>query len=431
MKKFFVLFISLLLVGMFVGCDETTETGSNQAVPLQKFEETATLQGTVFDAVTGARIGDSTLKVTLVKGSTYASPAVLKNSSTDTTFLGDFAFNDVPVTQGGVATYRIVAEMTGYQTFEGYVNLNVDLVAGVTSGDIIDDVYNYIANIYMFPVGSYSTAQTVYVYYDNEPVSGATVLFELQPATGGVTTATTVAVGGIATVQPAANGLNSALSGTTDATGMVTFAAANLVLGGSYTVNVLPITYEGVQLAFNGAAPMVVGTAPNVQVVNMVDEVPGGQSDGLYVVSVSPTDPQDVVSSGVMTITFNRAIALVSEDAFTAALSSYGGPAAINAVLDNATAGDEVAARVSSDGLVLTLTPKFTTDPVAYDGTNGSAGTAAADIGLRITYTGGQITLEGDDTSNAMAILTGGDDVLTIGDASVTRNVNLTSLLDD
>ena len=160
MKKIFILFISLLLVGMFVGCDETTETGSNQAIPLQSFEETGTVQGTVFDAVTGARIGDSSLKVTLIKGSTYASPAVLKNSSTDTTFLGDFAFNDVPVTQGGVATYRIVAEMAGYQTFEGYINIAVGMVA-VTGSGIIDEVYNFVRNIYMYPVGSYASDGSV------------------------------------------------------------------------------------------------------------------------------------------------------------------------------------------------------------------------------------------------------------------------------
>jgi len=414
-------------------------------VPLQSFEETGTVQGTVFDAVTGARIGDSSLKVTLVRGTNHASANVLKNSSNDTTFLGDFAFSDVPVTLGGVATYRIVAEMTGYQTFEGYINVAVGVT--LVGGGVIDEVYNFVRNIYMYPVGSYATDQDIYVYYDNEPVSGATVLLENQPlgntqtttsTTGVVTTTPINVVNSPTTVQPAANGLSQSLTGTTDANGLATFLGSTLVLGGSYSVMVLPLVYEGVQLAAYNQGNVIPRTitvgasgSANVQTITMADEVPGTQSDGLYVVSVSPNDPQDVVSTGVMTITFNRAIALVGEDAFTATLITYGGPAAINAVLDNAVAGDEVAATVSSDGLVLTLTPKFTTAPVAYDGTNGSAGTAAADIGLLIRYTGGAITLKGDDTSNAMAILTGADGVRTIGGASVTRTVNLTSLLDD
>jgi len=429
MKKIFILLISLLLVGMLVGCDETTST-SNQAVPLQSFEETGTVQGTVFDALTGARIGDSSLKVTLVRGTTHASANVLKNSSTDTTFLGDFAFDNVPVTIGGVATYRIVAEMTGYQTFEGYINLAI-AVANLGTG-VIDEVYNFVRNIYMFPVGSYATAQTIYVYYDNEPVSGATVLFELQPTNAATTT---VISGndpqGIATVQPAAVGLNAALSGTTDATGMVTFDATDLVLGGTYTVNVLPITYEGVQLALTaGGANMVVGTSPNVQIVNMLDEILAANNEGLYVVSATPQDPEDILSSGVLTITFNRAIEIVSEQSFTATLNGE-----TTAALTGGDGDDTaVAATVSTDGLVLTLTPSFATAIVPYSTSTGPSGDGTADIGVSITYacTSG-VTLKGDDQSVVYTILLAGfaDGVQTLAGVDVNTTVNLTAFTTD
>lgn len=432
MKKIFILFISLLLVGMFVGCDETTETGSNQAIPLQSFEETGTVQGTVFDAVTGARIGDSSLKVTLIKGSTYASPAVLKNSSTDTTFLGDFAFNDVPVTQGGVATYRIVAEMAGYQTFEGYINIAVGMVA-VTGSGIIDEVYNFVRNIYMYPVGSYASDQYIYVYYDNEPVSGATVLLEHLPfgntpittPTGTVVTAPATAGNTPITVQPAANGLSQSLIATTDANGLATFLGSTLVLGGSYPVTVLPLKYEGVQLAINTGTAIIVGASGNinVQVVNMTDEVPGVNNEGLYVVSATPQDPEDILSSGVLTITFNRAIEIVSEQAFTATLSGT----ATTGTLTGDNTNTAVAATVSTDGLVLTLTPVFTTAIVPYSAATGPSGTNTADISTSITYTGGQITLLNDDESVTYNILQGGaDGVIDINGNNVTQTVNLT-----
>ena len=323
--------------------------------------------------------------------------------------------------------------MTGYQTFEGYVALAGNIAsAGVGDvADTIDTVYNFVANIYMFPVGSTASDQTIYVYYDNEPVSGATVLFELQPAASAGTTTT---------VLPAlaSSGLNAALSGTTDATGMVTFDGSSLVLGGLYTVTVLPTTHEGIQLAATGGTNMTVGafTSPNIQVIAMADEVPGGASDGLYIVSVSPGDPQDTVLTGVMTVTFNRAIELVSEDTFSAALGGAANTAQLRNIVNTATyvAGDEVTASVSSDGLVLTMTPNFFAQPVKYDGTNGTAGTATADIGLTVTYTGGAVVLKGDDTTNAMGIFIAGalnDGVRNINNVDITRIVNITGLLDD
>lgn len=429
MKKIFILLISLLMVGVLVGCDETTST-SNQAVPLQSFEETGTVQGTVFDAVMGTRIGDSSLKVTLVRGTTHASANVLKNSSNDTTFLGDFAFSGVPVTIGGVATYRIVAEMTGYQTFEGYINLAI--VAASLGTGVIDDVYNFVRNIYMFPVGSYATAQTIYVYYDNEPVSGATVLFELQPTNGATTTVTSGNdPQGNATVQPVAVGLNAALSGTTDATGMVTFAGSTLVLGGSYNVTVLPTTHEGIPLATNtNVGLMVVGAnaTANVQVITMVDELGGINNEGLYVVSATPQDPEDILSSGVLTITFNRAIEIVSEQSFTATLNGE----TTAALTDGDGSNTAVAARVSADGLVLTLTPSFATAIVPYSTSTGPSGDGTADIGVSITYacTSG-VTLKGDDQSTIYTLLVGGDGVQTLAGADVNTTVNLTAFTTD
>jgi len=407
MKKIIILLFCAVLLGVLANCDTSSDetVTSNSAVPNNTFEATATCQGTIFDAITGARAADSSLTLTLVRGSTYAAADMLK---TEGDYAGDFVFNNVPVTLTEGATYRIVAAMDNYQTFEGYITLAGE-VLNTEQGqpDFVDVTYNFIGNIYMFPTGSYASDQTIYVEYDSERVEGATVLFELQG------TAPTTATPDVATVQPASVGLNQALSGTTDANGLVAFDGDNLVLGGTYTVTVLPLVYEGVQLASVTGTAMVVGAAAsdNVQVIAMVDEVPGTQ-DGLYIVYASNQDVEDVRSTGVLDITFNRAIELVSEDAFTAALTN-----ATTAELDDATAGDEVTVTVSADGLVLTLTPEWTTEPVV-----------AEDIGLFITYTGGAITLKDDDEANDMAIVTGADDVLTIAAVPVSVNqfVNIT-----
>ncbi len=177
---------------------------------------------------------------------------------------------------------------------------------------------------------------------------------------------------------------------------------------------------------------MVVGAnaSANVQVITMVDELGGINNEGLYVVSATPQDPEDILSSGVLTITFNRAIEIVSEQSFTATLAGAttavltGGPAASNTA---------VAATVSTDGLVLTLTPSFATAIVPYSAATGPSGDGTADIGVSITYacTSG-VTLKGDDQSVIYTLLVAGvDGVQTLAGADVNPTVNLTAFTTD
>ena len=403
MRKIIILLFCVVLLGVLANCDTSSDETfkSNSAVPNNEFNETATIQGTVFDAITGARAADSSLTLTLVRGSTYAAANMLK---TEGDYAGDFVFNNVPVTQAGVATYRVVATMDNYQTFEGYIALVGNLVWVGGGADTVDGTYNFIGNIYMFPTGSYASDQTIYVEYDSERVEGATVLFELQGTTA--TTATTAA----ATVQPASAGLNQALSGTTDANGLVAFDGDNLVLGGTYTVTVLPLVYEGVQLATAVGGPMVVGAAAsdNVQVIAMVDEVPGTQGEGLFVTYASNRDPDDILSTGVLTVVFNRPIALVSEDNCLAVLTI-----AVTGALDVSDTPDStVDAEVSADGYTLTLTPNF------------AVNLADTDLISVITYTGVEITA-GDDLFDALDPFLGVDGILYADGSTVSNIVNV------
>ncbi|NOR52109.1 MAG: hypothetical protein GQ470_05765 [Gammaproteobacteria bacterium] len=128
----------------------------------------------------------------------------------------------------------------------------------------------------------------------------------------------------------------------------------------------------------------------------MAELVPG-TSERLYVTSASNLDGNEVTSDGVLTITFSRAVSFVDETAITATLGG-----ATTAVLDATSAPDSgVKGILSTDGLTLTLSPVYTTNPVVFSGAN--AGTA--DNGLTVTYSSVNVRLTSDDdTGNIYSV---------------------------
>jgi hypothetical protein len=414
-----------MIVWFFMGCDYTESVSDDDdSVDNNTFTYTLDLQGTVFDATDGSRLKGSSLSVTLTKGTTYYSPSLLKNGTSETTFAGDYAFTGVPTTLGGQVTYRIIVTMDGYQNFEGYITPNETEPTAAANNNTLDTVYNMIGNVYLFPLGETAAGVDVYVEYNNERVPGATVYLEQDTVNNGETAEANNNL-------VASTGQLTNLSATTDANGLASFAGSSLVLGGRYHITVLPTTYEGVQLNLRDEAvsPFIVGTTVNTQFVAMGDTVPGTEDNGLYIVSASNRDQEDITQSGVLTIVFSKPVGIVSERAFTAVLTN-----ATHAVL----ASDPVAATMSADGLTLTLTPQFTdagyVNPYAGYNTNGNGplGTGLADINLLITYTGGQVYLLGDNQDDAMNFLTGADDPVDFLDGTdVAQTVQMTSSLDD
>lgn len=366
MKNIFKMF-SLCVPLLLAGCSDGDT--SNNAVPDNFFNQTATLQGTIFDAVDGSRLGGTSLKVTLVQGTLYRSPNVLKNGATETTFAGDYAYASIPISLNNQTEYRIVVTRNGYQQFEAAISFDANAAAG--SGTL-DKNYNYVGNIYMYPLGATANDVTVRVTAFSEPVEGATVLLNPNPAANNMTADNSNIY------QNAQNGFLPSLSGITDASGEVVFAGTSLVLGGNYDIDVLPLTTaEGTQLArSNNAVNITIGTSIIIQNVAMADVVPG-TTDGLYVVSASNTDPNNVTSSGVLTLTLSRAISLVDETTINASLAN-----ATTAALDFTGIGTSVTATVSVDGLVLTLSPNFVTPPEAFNGPNATT----ADNALFVNY---------------------------------------------
>lgn len=355
------------------GGEEITDASVDQ----NYHDITTTLQGSVFNALDNTRITDEELTITLVQGDKYREAKVLTG---DDDFAGDYSLQKIPTSTGGNISYRMIATATGYQPFEAIVGFNV---ASLGNNNLQDEAANRVGNIYMYPLGTNASDVTVSVTFNNEPVANATVL--LNPNTG-ANVITTDSVN----IIPRSNGLQEAQTAVTDASGIATFAAASLVLGGTYHIDVMPTVFEGsqIQLQVNRGAAFTVGAATTTRNVTMLEAVPGNDN-GLYVTSAS--NLLDAVNSeGTLTLTFSQAVSFVNEDNITATLTND-----TTAVLDTT---DNVTGELSADGKTLTLTPKFSTAPVVWTGSNDGT----ADNGLEVEFANVEVRIVGAANSSTV-----------------------------
>jgi len=359
------------------GCGPVTEKTTTPAPTLTEFNKTMTLQGKIINATTGAPIGGADLKVYLVQGTSNRTTDKLITDTNDP-LVGEYAFSGIPVAVNSSIAYKVVAINTGYQRFEGECLFDTAIGASTT----IDTTYNWIGNIYLYPIGTPAGDLTISVKNGfNTPVSGATVLLRqninTNTATNGTTTVTTALPGATiaSTTLTATNSLVQSLSGTTGTDGKVTFAGTTLALGANYTPIVLPLTFDGQQLAVKAGAAVTLGTSVAAQQITMTDLEPTAAT--LYVVSASNSITGSIQSTGALALTFNRKIAFTSAGA-----TSFTATATAPAVM----AATSATAAISADGYTLTLTPAFTTAPT----TVGSTVTFAGGVGSIVLqgYTG-------------------------------------------
>lgn len=375
--KMLIKVIGLMFLVSLYGCDGDT-TNVNAAKPDNYFNEHATLQGTVFDGVTGVKITDRSLKVTLVQGTSYRNASV-RTGTQD--FAGDYALSGIPISLNDQTEYRLVVSADGYQEFESTIAFDA------LSGSTLDRNYNFVGNVQLFQAGVGASDLTVNVSYLGEPVVGATVALSRSA----LSVIGTVSGTGAFLASNATSGYLGHLSATTDSNGVATFQAADLVLGGSYGIGVLPVQHEGIALTQATFPVITVGASDIVQAVAMTDIVPGA-SNGLYITSVSNMDTNNVVSSGVLTVVFSRPVSFVNEANILATL----GGGVVTAALNLTNSPDSTTnATLSADGLTMTLTPVFATAPVAFNGSNA----ATADNALTVTYSNVAVRLqEANDT---------------------------------
>lgn len=356
------MFAVLCCAVMFGGCAKDDEND----LLTSEFDKKGSLQGFIRDAITSALFSSySDVKVTLMQGTDRRTPSVLVTDSNDQSF-GLYAFSDIPVNLYSTnKNYVIKVTKPGYQDFYGIVNITAAWNSGgVPNPDTtrIDNNYNMLGNIYLFPVGT--TAGDVKVKVTTpagEIVIGATVRLQ-QNITGNAPYAEASG-----NTLAAAAGYMTSFNATTDSTGIATFDDTTLVLGGSYSYRVDPITYNNQQLTDTVPATNIVIGVNNVNQTIAMTAVTA-EPNPLFVDIASNSTPGTIDSTGVLTLTFNQAINLSAgfETAFAGALTGsavYDTGAGLNPVTTH-----NITAALSNGNKTLTITPKFST----YETTAGA-----------------------------------------------------------
>jgi hypothetical protein len=213
-----------------------------------------------------------------------------------------------------------------------------------------------------------------------------------------VTNNNTTAITSSDRLSPTA-GLYTSLTGTTNASGVVTFSGADLVLGGAYIAIAEGMAFGGEQLATETGTIFRVGVNSQDQRLTM-DPTPAA----LYATSISNSVPGSYLASGVLTVTFNQPIFLTTTT--------------FSAVATSGTLTAPLATGVLTDGgLTLTITPNFSTAPT----TTANAAT--------VTYTyGGTIYLDAPRVNSGVTFNGTGSDLKDIFGVTVSRVVQLTAV---
>jgi hypothetical protein len=315
------------------------------------YGDTYSLTVFAYDGVTGAAIPSAALAAGLVmyEDSDKVQPVVL-----DTTLAGAAIFKDVPADYAeGNKVYPIFANVAGYQGFQGEVSFAVN-----SDGAKADDLFAQIGYIHLWPVGFHAPDYTFTALFNGKPVPNAAVRF--------LTTSESTGDGNYQqedVINPTFYGAIPALFGTTDANGNVTFAGANLMLGATYTAQVEPVVFEGVQLARYAGPAVIVGSAADIaQVLPLTAANPGANPYGLYVKSISNSVDGQFDVTGTLTIVFSRPV-----DLHATAPNQQFGVTMTNVVSPAAFAAIPVSATLSGDKLTLTLRPNWTTAPIGTD----------------------------------------------------------------
>ena len=344
----------------------------NTTAPQNYHDITVDLQGTVFDAVTGQRISTDGLKVTLVQGDNY------RTAKTNGDFQGDYFIGNIPASANlGNITYRIIAEKDGYQTIESTYQPSALVV---TAADRLQDrKVAELGNFYMYPNGAAVHDLSVKVFYNGQPVNGATIT--LQPQTT-ATTAITSTTGVGTTVFTQNAGFKAAPVSTTNANGLATFPASSLVLGASYRFTALPTKHNGYDLVLTNGATVTAGTGTGTsasQTTLVMDRV-ASFADNLYIEDVSNLLSGSVQPNGNLVITLNRSdVTYVGTANLSAALTN-----ASTATLDSGAVKATATPSVVAGKTVITVSPVWGNSPLQYNGSNGGT----ADNNLTITYSG-------------------------------------------
>ncbi len=354
MKKVLFVLSLVLAGGMLWGCGSTSTTNNPNTNGLQYYNITGSIQGKIMDAITGDPISGSNLKVYLIQGTSVRGPNLLVTDP-KSPLCGDYAFNSIPADiNTGEIRYRVVVANPGYQPFEGDVELQAT-INNSSAAAVVDNQYNMIGDIYLYPLGTVAGNLSIYVTDPNGlPIPNATVNLKQDV----LNTPPTTNPNPSGDILVPSVGLYPSLQAVTDAQGLATFTGGTLTIGGLYFAQVSSLTFNGELLSDptipGPGVPILVGLMPPTVNIQMV-----ANPASLYVVSASNSVSSIPSASGVLTLTFNQPV-MIDTTLFTAALSGGSG-GVLGAPAVNAT--------LSANGMTLTLTPNFTTNPTAKGAT--------------------------------------------------------------
>ncbi len=299
-------------------------------------------EANVLDAITGATVEGATVSIQIGRHTLDSSPAE-EGSGADSAY---FTIYGIPY-----GDFRVIATAPGYNHFEALKSFtdsspNDSLAQG-------DPFVYYFNNIVMYPEGTVPEGITVSVIDGNNgnPVADATVVAALTGVGGPVPLSNVLA--------PNVGLRPNTLTGTTGADGKVNLDAANLVLGGDYSIDVFgALDAQGVYLVPSNNQQVTVGE--DVQQVLVFLSRPALTPVALKANNedIGGTDPN-------LQITFPYAVEICSNPTSHFWSNLSGNTNGISPVATPATT-NPVTAALSSGDTVLTLTANIlsgTDDP--------------------------------------------------------------------
>ena len=358
-------------------CGKTNSKGNDVQVSkdnlVQPAEATGCIQGLVINGLTGDRVdlpaADQSTGAGImvrVRDQLIGGASMAVKHDKNPLMKGEYSLCNVPLEDD----FPLYVNVDGYQPFAATIHIASSIAerSAKANADIQKPLPTSVYNIRIYPVGTETQDLKVHVLYAATPVKGATV--QLIPSDKNY-------LDRGAFLAPS-NGALLTQSATTDDSGVATFSAAKLALGGVYDYVVIPPAGTA-RTATRVAGGLTVGllAARGDHDAYTLDINLDDTSPTLKVVSES----REPNTAGSKTCVFNRPVALVSgsSDGIFAHLTGAVSASLMPNVPGN-DASETVSVALAADGYSITLTPVW----------NKSAD-LTKEPGISVSYTGIQL----------------------------------------